>query len=163
MDYRFLWDEFVQVMIPTGVFVGIGFGLMYGLARYVGKVGVEGGGVLVAVFAVLGGVLGVATGASRTSTVGSMLPAFLTLITLLLGYWFGKESVSKYRPVIPYCMLVLVATAYFGLFAGASIRAKHEDFERKYQKHLLHYQYVDLEVEKARQLKAIEMGMRILK
>jgi hypothetical protein len=163
MKFLDLWNVLVYVFLPTMLFIGIGFSLVYTWARFIGKINAPGQGVLVAAFALLGGILGVSVGASRSPELGAILPALLTAITALLGYWFGKEHLTEWRPVIPYCIIALLATSFFGLFVGSSIRGKHEHFEREHKKRLLYYEKVELELEKARKLKELKNDMESTK
>lgn len=156
MEYKDIYNVLVYVLIPSSLFIGLGFAVIYGTARFIGKLNIEGQGVLIAAFAVLGGILGVTVGASRSPELGAILPALLTVITFLLGYLFSREHLSEWRPVIPYCILVLLINSFYGLFLGSAIRGKHEDFEKEYQKRLLYYENVELEVEKAKKLKELE-------
>jgi hypothetical protein len=109
-------------------------------------------------FGSLGGLLGYSAGASQQSIIGTVLPTLLTLITLLLGYIFSKESLPHLKPLIPFCLLVLILNSFFCLFLGGRVKRQNEDFEREYNKRLLYYEKVELEVEKAKQLKEIEAG-----
>lgn len=156
MEYIDLYKILINVLLPSSLFIGLGFLAIYGTARYIGKLHVEGQGVLIASFAVLGGILGVSVGASRSPELGAILPALLTVITFLLGYLFSREHLSEWRPIIPYCILVLLLNSFYGLFVGSTIRGKHENFVREHQKRLLYYEKVELEVEKAKQLKQLD-------
>jgi len=100
--------------------------------------------------------LGVIAGASRTPSIGVILPALLTIITILLGYWSGKEGLSEWRPIIPYCIIVLMLSAFYGLFAGATIRSENDQYEKDYEKRMLLYKEVELPLQKAQKLLEIE-------
>lgn len=156
MELIDLWHVLINVFLPTALFVSVGFLMVYSGARFLGKIQIPGQGITIASFAALGGVIGVVTGASKSPTVGALLPALLTFITALLGVMFSQDKLSEYRPIIPYCIMVLILTSYFGLFAGSSIRGKDEDFQRNYNEWLLDFQNVKLEVEKAKRLQEIK-------
>lgn len=158
MDYTDLYKVLVYVLLPSSLFIGAGFAGVYCAARFLGRLNIDGQAILIAAFATLGGILGVAVGASRSPELGAILPALLTAITFLLGYLFSREHLLEWRPLIPYCIIALLVTAFYGLFLGSSIRGKHEAFEREHQKRLLYYEKVELEVEKARQLKELEQN-----
>jgi len=128
-------------VLPVYLFVRLGSGL-----RIPGQL------VFLTAFGFLGGLIGYAAGASQQSIIGTVLPTLLTLITILLGYAFSKDSLSELRPIIPYCLLVLIIGSLFCLFVGGRVKRANEEYERKYSEWLLHYEKVELEVEKATQL-----------
>lgn len=98
-------------------------------------------------FGLLGGVTGFAVGESRVPVVGVVLPAMLTFSSAVLGYMFAKDT-SRYRLVLPFCLVVLSLNSLLGLFTGSQMRAKHEEYERQYKEWMMHYEKVTLEVEK---------------
>lgn len=147
MSYTDLLTVLLQVFLPASVFIfAIGM-LVYLVGRYAGKVNQPEFLSIVFAFAIVGGVVGIAVGASRTPVVGGVFPAILTVFTLMLGYMFTKESIKQYRPLMPYCLIVLMLTAFYGLFSGSAIRGKHEQFQRDYEKRLLYYKEVELPIE----------------
>ena len=87
-----------------------------------------------------------------------MLPALLALVTALCGYAFTVEGLKHLQPAIPFCILDLMISSIYGLAFGAALRGKNDDYEKYYNKDLLHYQNVELEVEKAQKLK--ELGLQ---
>lgn len=145
------------VGFPAALLVGASSGAVCAAARWIGGVRVESAGLLVIAFSLLGAVLGIAGGASRTPVMGELLPAFVTVIAVLLGYIFTKESMAGLRPAIPYCLIAFLVTSLMGLFFGSAIRGKHEKFERDYEKRLLQYKQVDLELEKLRGVHELEV------
>lgn len=145
------------VFLPMVVFVAVCGSVVYAVARWFAGVRVDGLGTLITAFSLLGGVLGIAGGASRTPVMGELLPAFLTVITALLGYIFTRESMVSLRPAIPHCLIALLVTSILGMFFGAGIRGEKEDFDRKYERRLLEYKQVDLEVRKARAINELEI------
>lgn len=155
MEYSDLGKIFLNILAPSLVFIFLVFFIVYLLARFVGAVCRSDQIAILAAFAILGGILGVSVGASRSPELGAILPALLTAITFLLGYMFGKEHLLEWRPVIPYCIIALLITSFYGLFLGAEYRGKHEDFERKYRKHMLYFEKVELEVLKEKKLKEL--------
>ncbi len=158
MTFSDLWTAFRFGFLPVVTFI-LGISLFALLAaRYKSGIKFQGSAMAIVAFGSLGGVLGFAVGNSRQPIVGTVLPALLTFITALLGYLFSKEQLSEWRPVIPYCITVLVLNAFIGLCSGGIVRGKYEDFERDYQRRLMEYEKVDLEVKKAEQLKKIQSG-----
>ena len=134
------------VVLPTIIWVAL-----------FAKLRVRGQYVFLLAFAALGGLLGYASGASQQSIIGTVLPTLLTLITLLLTYVFSKESISEQQPIIPYCLLALIASAFVCLFVGGQVKLQNENFVREYNRRLLYYEKVELEVEKARELQKLEL------
>jgi 4-hydroxybenzoate polyprenyltransferase len=143
-------------MLPVLTFVFAGSVFVYLAARFLGKTKIKGQVVFIFSFGFLGGVLGYSAGYSRVPVVGTILPALLTFVTALLGYLFSKDQLETYRPLIPYCIVVLLLNSFYGLSVGSIMRGKFDDFERDYQKRLLYYERVELESKKALCLKQIQ-------
>ena len=110
--------------------------------------------IFIAVLGLLGGVVGICTGASRVPVVGSVIPAFLTFMTALCGYAFTKEGLAKMRHVIPYSLTAMLLSSVYFSFVGSKIRFENETFARQDQRDVLHFERVDLELEKAQKFKA---------
>ena len=110
--------------------------------------------LFIIVLGLLGGVVGICTGASRVPVVGSVLPAFLTFMTAFCGYAFTKEGLAKMRHVIPYSLTAMLISSVYFSFVGSKIRFETETFTRLDQRDLLRYERVDLEIEKAQKFKA---------
>jgi hypothetical protein len=150
------WVAFKSLMLPVLIFVVIGSLLIYLAARLLGKTKIKGQVIFIFSFGFLGGVLGYSAGYSRVPVVGTILPALLTFVTALLGYLFSKDQLETYRPLIPYCIVVLLLNSFYGLSVGSIMRGKFDDYEREYQKRFLYYERVELESKKALCLKQIE-------
>jgi hypothetical protein len=133
--------------------------LVWLIGLYFGVTG-KGSGfwIYILVFALLGTVTGIVAGNSREPAISAVLPALLALVTALCGYAFTVEGLKELQPAIPFCILALMLSAVYGLAFGATLRGKNEDYKRWYDKDLLHYQNVELEVEKAQKLK--ELGLQ---
>ncbi len=97
-------------------------------------------------FGTLGGLIGLFTGASKTPVVGSLLPALLTFMAGILTYLFTRDSLSELRPIIPYCIISLIAAGIFGGFFGSEIRKTHIVGERRYEEWRLRYEKVELPI-----------------
>jgi hypothetical protein len=112
--------------------------------------------IFIIVFGLLGAVIGVLTGSSRESVVGSVLPAILTLITTFLTFSFTSEGLKPVRPVIPYCLLALLLTSVYWVYIGSKIRTDAETSKYYVQRRQeeLRFERVDLELEKAQKCKA---------
>jgi hypothetical protein len=153
MELLDLWNVFRFMFLPTALFVATASAAVWGVARATIGPRVAGMGTMISAFGVLGGVLGVATGASRDSgAISAVLPALLTFMTAVLGYSFGTSGLRRWRPILPHCVLVMTVTAFLGLFVGSGVRGKYEDFQRNYDRRLLHYKEVELPVERERAL-----------
>lgn len=103
-------------------------------------------------FGLLGGVAGLIAGVSRESIVGALLTGLLGVISGLLSYLFGKDSLKQWRHYIPFAIMFLVISALAGLSVGGIYKARWEVFDRKNKKHLLEYEKVYLEVLKEKEL-----------
>jgi predicted nucleic acid-binding protein len=102
-------------------------------------------------FGLLGGIAGLITGVAKdASIVNGLLTGLLGVVTALLSYLFGKESLAAWRPAIPLAMIVLVVNALMGLSIGGTYKSDREEFEREYARWLLRYERVDLTLERAR-------------
>jgi hypothetical protein len=111
--------------------------------------------IYILAFALLGTVTGIVAGNSREPAISAVLPALLALVTALCGYAFTVEGLKKLQPAIPFCILALMLSAVYGLAFGASLRSKNDKYAKDYNQWLLHYQTVDLEIEKAQQFKKL--------
>lgn len=107
---------------------------------------------IILAFGFIGGVAGLSAGLSREPVIGTVIPAMLTLVSGVLGYLFGKEHLKEWRLVIPFCIFILTANTCVGLFIGSQMRGKSEEYDKQYNEWLLHYEKVDLEVEKQQEL-----------
>jgi len=155
MTFLDLWHVCKFIFFPTLLFITIISAFIILFVKILFQIEIKKYGLLLISFGFLGGVLGVASGASESPVMSAVLPALLTLVTGLLGHLFSKEHLKEWRPIIPCCIISLLLTALFGLFAGASIVKSQEEFIRNYEKRLLLYKNVELEVEKQKQLKKL--------
>lgn len=113
---------------------------------------------LIGAFSCLGMVIGILTGTSMTPVVGSLLPALLTLLGAMLAYMFGKESLAVWRPAVPYCLIVLMLSALYGIFMGGTIRdtwQRNADIKRASD---LYYEKVILEAAKQKNLDELKQA-----
>jgi len=121
--------------------------------RKIQKKGPRGIWLFIVVFGLLGGIVGICTGASRQPVVGVVLPAILTLMTVVFGYAFTREALVEMRPVIPFSLVAMLLAAAYCAFLGSKIRFENEKFAAESQNKFLRFERVDLEVEKAVKLK----------
>ena len=156
MPFNDIWIAFKVGLLPIGMAIFMATLPIYLLAKFVSKAKVSGQFVFLLAFGSLGGLLGYSAGASQQSIIGTVLPTLLTLITLLLGYIFSKDTLPHLKQVIPFCLVALILNAFFCLFLGGRVKRANNDFEREYNKRLLYYERVELEVEKARLLKELQ-------
>lgn len=124
--------------------------------------GPAGASLFIVVFALLGAIAGICTGASREPVVGTILPAILTLMTAIFGYAFTRESLAQMRPVIPFSLVALLLAAVYCAFVGSKIRFDNETYATNSQHELLRFERVDLEVEKAVKLKAAGISLPVV-
>ena len=88
-------------------------------------------------------------GASRDSVVGTIVPAFLTVVSGLAAYQFaapGKvyETWRKSLPVAIACMFLAAAA---GATFGSAMRNQQEEAVRRYEDWKLRYEQVELPIE----------------
>jgi len=144
-----------DVFLPSLLFIGIGALILVLVAYFVSKPTAKGWPLLILAFSFLGGVVGIFVGMSKTPVMGTVLPAVLTFITGLLAYLFGKENLAEWRPVIPNCIIAMMATVLFGSLMGSQVRGDYQQSEKEYKEWLLHYENVGLPVAKEAYLKII--------
>jgi hypothetical protein len=111
-----------------------------------------GATALTIAFSSLGVIVGVEAGRSREAVLGAVLPALLTIVSALLAYLLTKEGLAAWKPVIPYCITVLVVGSLIGLAIGGTTRKTFDLYEKQYATWLSRYEKVQLESEKARYL-----------
>lgn len=75
-------------------------------------------------FALIGCVAGSIAGASLETIVGAALAAILGLVSSLLTYLFGKETLRAWRPIIPLALIALLTSTLAGLVIGGSRRTQ---------------------------------------
>lgn len=113
---------------------------------------VKGYAVFLMAFGLLGGVTGLIAGVSRESIVQGLLTGLLGIVTALLSYLFGKESLKEWRNHIPYAIILLIVCCLAGLSIGGSYRNERDKSDREYNEYLLEYEKVYLEVLKEERL-----------
>jgi hypothetical protein len=148
-----IWIAFKSGLLPVAIAILLGTLPIYIAARLAAGLKVRGQIVYLLAFGALGGLLGYSAGASQQSIIGTVLPTLLTLITFLMGYIFSKDSLPHLKDLIPFCLLVLILNSFLCLFIGGRVKRVNAEYERRYNEWLMHYERVDLEVEKAQKLK----------
>jgi hypothetical protein len=103
---------------------------------------------LITSFVAIGALLGITAGASKSPVIGTFLPALITLITAVVGYLFTRDSLEKWRPVIPFCLIGMMMASVVNMFAGTSLTEMHRSYERAYEVWLLEQKMlIDLQKE----------------
>jgi len=151
-----LWAAFQYGLFPVLIAVMLATLPVYFVARHFLRKRMAGTSVYIVAFGFLGGFLGYAAGASEQSIVGAVLPTLITLISLMLGFVFSKSRNPRLQSVIPYCFISLILGSLLCLFLGGQVKRKNEEYTKKYNEWLLHYEKVDLELQKAESLRSIE-------
>ena len=108
-------------------------------------------------FATLGVTTGFITAFSRTSAVGAVLPSVLALESTVVAYSFSKDSLARYRGVVPAAIATLAFATLIGMATGSTCRAKFDDAAEDTEADKLHYERVELECEKAQYLATLEL------
>ncbi|MGB3212975.1 MAG: hypothetical protein WBB19_19895 [Desulforhopalus sp.] len=111
-----------------------------------------GGISFIIAFGFLGSITGLIAGVSQEPIISAMLTGLLGLISALLAYLLGKESLKEWRPIIPLGMIFLMVGTLFGLSCGGTYKFKRADYNKDYSRRLLLYEKVDLEVCKQERL-----------
>lgn len=106
-------------------------------------------------FAFVGGVPGMIAGSSQEPIVGGVLTGLLGIISALLAYLFGKESLQEWRPIIPFAMMSMIVSAMIGLTVGSIYKAKMTDYEREYTEYKSELENLYFPVERERRLMAL--------
>jgi|SoiMethySBSTD1v2_1073268.scaffolds.fasta_scaffold2528137_1 K+-sensing histidine kinase KdpD len=126
--------------------ISVLIGLAAGLAF---KLSPRQAAILCLAFGAIGAVTGLFMGASRDSVVGTIVPAFLTVVSGLAAYQFaapGKvyETWRKSLPVAIACMFLAAAA---GATFGSAMRNQQEEAVRRYEEWKLRYEQVELPIE----------------
>lgn len=126
--FAFGGELFLPILVATMVVAAIGAAILR----------IDGGGPLrsnlafLLAFAALGAVPGLIAGWSREPVTGALLTGLLGLLSAMLAYLFGKESLASFRPVIPVLILVLLFGAVAGLGIGGIKKKEWDQYERAY-------------------------------
>lgn len=155
MNYTEIWQTLQQGFFPILVVIMISNITFLIFCAAMSRMTIKTSLPFIFAFGIMGGLIGHAIGASRIPVVGIVLPAVLTLISGLLIYIFGKDTLKLWRLVVPYCIMVLCFNAWIGLFIGAQMRGKTEAFERDWQE-WVKGEDMHREIEKAKALKETE-------
>jgi len=105
-------------------------------------------------FGAIGSVTGLFMGASRDSVVGTIVPAFLTVVSGLAAYQFAAKgkTYENWRTALPVALACMFLAAVAGAAFGAGMRKQHEEALRRYDEWLLRYKQVTLPIQ-AQQLR----------
>jgi len=106
-------------------------------------------------FGFLGSITGIIAGVSQESIVSALLTGLLGVISSLLAYLLGKESLIEWRPVIPVALTLLLLSTLAGLTMGSIYKKERTEYERAYARRMMLYEKVDLEVCKEGQLRKL--------
>lgn len=152
MTYQEIWQVFVNGLFPISLPFILSCLIFSVLCSLFSKQSFRFTFPILLAFGFLGGVSGLSAGLSREPVIGTVIPAMLTLVSGVLGYLFSKEHLKDWRVVIPFCIFILTLNTCIGLFLGSQMRGKSEEYEKQYNEWLLHYEKVDLELEKQQEL-----------
>ncbi len=78
-----------------------------------------------------------------------------------MGYLFTKDSLAKWRPVIPFCVIGMMMASVVNMFAGTSLAEFSRIYDRKYDVWLLERK-MKIEVQKETMLAIIRAGNRMV-
>lgn len=143
--YENVWEGVLVLVVPMMAWILIlGVVLVLILSRVRLRIGLANGIVFVLSFGLVGGVAGEVAGATLESIVGASLAAILGLVSSLLAYLFGKETLRAWRPVIPIAIIALLTSTLVGLVIGGSRRTQ-VIYEQRQADHAK-FQFENLEV-----------------
>ncbi len=160
-SWLLFWDTIVSVFLPWIAVVMMLSYIIYWVYKTTTKDHSMIKGWLILGFVSLGAMFGITAGASKTPVLGTFLPAFLTFISGVLGYLFSKESMNKWRDVIPFCMAGMLCASVINAFVGSAIKSEYEKFERKYEVWLIEKKN-SLDVQKEILLLAAKSGKNVV-
>jgi hypothetical protein len=88
-------------------------------------------------------------GGSRDSVVGTIVPAFLTVVSGLATYQFAARgwTYEGWRSILPVGIACMFLAAVAGATFGATMRKQQEEAQRRYAEWLLRYERVSRPVE----------------
>lgn len=121
-----LWEGLIYGVVPLvvlGIFLA---GVLFLVSPHLRRSKIIGRFEILVGFALLGLVFGFSTGNSREPAVSALLTVVLSVITLLLGFVFGKDQWAIARVLAPYCLIVLLIATFYGLILGARNRRASE-------------------------------------
>lgn len=144
-----------ELFFPVAAVIALLGSAFVTVARLTSSPPTQGYAVFLLSFGFLGGVTGLIAGVSRETIIGALLTGLLGIISALLSYLFGKESLLQWRHYIPYAIMLLVTSALAGLSIGGIYKAKFDEFDRNYKRALLEYEKVYLEVLKEERLQKL--------
>lgn len=78
--------------------------------------------VVLAVFSLFGGLVGLFTGASREPVVGTVLPVIISTVVTYIGYLASKELDTIQKQLLPFCIVVFLIATWVGTLYGLNLR-----------------------------------------
>lgn len=106
-------------------------------------------------FAFLGSISGLVAGVSREPIVGALLTGLLGLMSGLLSYMFTLDRLEKWRPIIPYTIVVLMLATLYGLSVGGLTKKRWDGYQQTYAVWLIEHERVHVPVMRLRALAAL--------
>jgi hypothetical protein len=117
-----IWEGFAWGVLPLVILGGLLASTVFVVSPRLRRSKIKGAFEIVVAFSLLGLIFGYSTGNSREPAVSALLTVVLSIITMLLGFVFGKDQWSIARTLAPYCLLVLLIATFYGLILGAKNR-----------------------------------------
>ena len=123
--YASFWFGLITLVLPAIATAALVAGVLTVLAKFAGaRTGWPLSFSFILAFALVGSVSGVIAGWTLEGIVGAVLAAVLGIVSSLLTYLFGKQTLRAWRPVIPLAIGALLATTLVGLVLGGSRRSQ---------------------------------------
>lgn len=130
-----IWNS-LKIFWPVFALVGIMSTIMFFWAR--AEAGKEAPGfLLLNSFSLLGATIGIFTGWSRSSVVGTTMTLIMGLISSFSIYLIGKKEYP--RAVVSSCIIILSFFLIIGTYLGGKLRGIQIESDRKYEQWLLDY------------------------
>ncbi|MGL6242293.1 hypothetical protein [Pseudomonas sp.] len=141
-----LWHALAGLFVPVVlVTTALGLGALL-TVRLTKHTFIPGQRAFIVAFGFLGSITGIIAGVSQQSIVSALLTGLLGVISSLLAYLLGKESLVEWRPVIPVALILLLLSTLAGLTMGSIYKKDRTEYERAYARRIMLYEKVDLEI-----------------
>ena len=158
MTWEIVWTALRYGVLPTLAIVLVIAVLLDLSAWSIHRNRLEGQFPLILGFALMGSILGLATGNSRLATVSVLLSTLLSVVTLLLGYLFGETKLGPVRGLMPYCILAVLLSCLTSLLVGSVMRGRSEAAEAAAEHARQRERAIDWEIEKLDEIQERGLG-----
>ncbi len=78
--------------------------------------------IILMMFSLFGGLIGLFTGASREPVVGTILPVLISTVVTYIGYFASKNLSDEQKKLLPFCIVVFLIATWVGTLYGLNLR-----------------------------------------